>query len=156
MTDLIRVLPNIYICNFNCNKLDDVFAQNSITNVININGYKVNTKNYNTLNITIDKNNQYLMLGNNAITTGKDIYYIANDFIINTIKNKQNVVICDENFNNPFLITLVFCTRILRLPFTYSIYYLQRISDVDISSISEHELFNTFQLATQLATQLTT
>ena len=63
--DLIKIFPNIYICNYNCNKLDDEFTNKQITNIININGYKINTKNYNTLNITINTTNQFLTLSNN-------------------------------------------------------------------------------------------
>ena len=142
--DLIKIFPNIYICNYNCNKLDDEFTNKQITNIININGYKINTKNYNTLNITINTTNQFLTLSNNIITNNQDIYNVTNDFIINTIKNKQNVVICDENFNNAFLILVFFCTKVLQLPFTYSVYYMQRLTNVDILNVSKHELFNVF------------
>lgn len=126
--DLIKIFSNIYVCNYNCNKLDDEFKGIPITNIINVNGYKVNTKDYNTLNIT------------NPID-----YTLTNDFLINVINKGENVVICGENFTAGFMIVVAFCTKIMRMPFMYSIYYIQRKTNVDIRKINENDLFNLFK-----------
>jgi hypothetical protein len=127
--DLIKIFNNIYICNYNCNKLDDEFKGIPIQNVINVNGYKANTKDYNTLNVKFPNID----------------YNLTNDFLITTIKRGESVVICGENYVVGFLIVVAFCLKVMKMPFTYSVYYVQRKTNVDVRKIGKDEMFGLFK-----------
>ena len=129
--DIIKIFDNIYICNYNCNKMNSEFNHYGITNIININNYKIDNQNYNTLNVIIN---------DEPID-----YNTINDFILFSIKQNTNIVICDENYSLSFLILISFCVKILKMNFTYSIYYMQRKTNIDFRNVSKQKIFELFE-----------
>ena len=138
---LILILPNIFICSECDNK---ILQDNSINNIININNSLINFNMYNTLNINVNDfndlvhSNNYAELDLNAI----------NDFIINILNNKENVVICDNSYVFGFIILCAFILKFMNMTFTETMMYVQRKMDIDIKTIPQILFFQLFDFYT--------
>jgi hypothetical protein len=134
---LIEILPKLFVGN--CD--DNLLYQNNIINIINVDNFKQNYHDYNTLKINTSNYNTYIH-SNNILNLD---FNMINDFIMQKINNNENIAICDKNNIISFIIICSFMQKYLNMTFTETISYVQRKYNIDIKTIPPILLFQLFE-----------
>ena len=130
--NLLKILPNLYI-----NKT--IEFNNNFKNVISINSNIINTK-LNILNLTFDKN-IYLLNSNNET---KIDYNLINNFIFNSYKNNEEIIIICESEIFSGIICVAFIIKYLNLTFSEALVYVFRKICIDVNKIPNNLLKDSF------------
>jgi hypothetical protein len=116
-----QIIPGVFISDFNINNCADKLNFYNINYVINVNNVLIN-KTTTSYNISVNSNNDYY--DNSELI--KINFNQTNDFIINSLQNKSNILICDNSYNIPLLIVGAFLIKYLNMSFTETIYWISK------------------------------
>jgi hypothetical protein len=135
--NIVKIIPGLYIGDINTKYIESKLPELNIHYLININNTLSGTS-FTTYNITLGSDPEYIdssSLINIDLNT-------TNEFIINALQNKSNILISDVNYLIPFLIAGAFLIKNLNITYTECIYWLAK--KTNINTISKNICYQLF------------
>ncbi len=145
INNLVEILPGLYLSILgNTN----IYSENisNINNIITINNYIEPNENINVLNLQIDPSILYVK---NKLSSNIIDYNQINNFIIESYKKNQNIVIYSDNLIVGLLICLHFIIKYINVNIIEALYYVSKKVNFNVNNLSKNQIFELFELYTK-------
>ncbi len=136
MNNLEEIIPGLYIGSWtNLTNIDS----NIKGRIISINNF-FNT-NEKVLNVEVDPNILYIK---NKLHTGKINFDSINNFILESYKNHENIIIYSPDYMIALIICVQFIIKYLKINIIEALYYVSKKLSINPNNLPKYQIFELF------------
>ena len=140
MSNLIKIIPNLYIGTYNGLQNN----KNITGNIISIN--KQLNSDMKILNIQVEPTNMYIK---NKLHTETINYDLINEFIIESYKNNENTIIYSDDIIIVLIICIEFLIKYLNLNVIEAICIVCKKTNINLNKLPKNQIFEIFNRYTK-------